>query len=271
MKNCKELFIKHDTDRFALFLADVKSGKKKIAAGALLPHEIVEQAVQSEGNDEVAELQWLRMVEDMTREGKLSDSLAVCDVSGSMEGLPMQVCIALGLLVSEMSAEPWKGHLITFSANPELHLVQGDTLAEKYRFTENMEWNMNTDFQKVFDVILSMACECKLQPEKMIKQLFVFSDMEFNEASINPWKTDYMAIKRKYKEAGYGAPPRIVFWNLRNSQSTPVIKDEEGVALVSGYSKNLLKLFLNNGEINPMLVLKQAIEGKLFQKLVVLD
>ncbi|GLJ48918.1 hypothetical protein SUGI_1031860 [Cryptomeria japonica] len=271
MKNYKKLFVKHDPDRFALFLADVKSGKKKIAAGALLPHEIVEQAVQSEGNDEVAELQWLRMVEDMTREGKLSDSLAVCDVSGSMEGLPMQVCIALGLLVSEMSAEPWKGHVITFSKNPELHLVQGDTLAEKYRFTENMEYNMNTDFQKVFDVILSMACECKLQPDKMIKQLFVFSDMEFDEASRNPWETDYMAIKRKYKEAGYGAPPRIVFWNLRNSQSTPVIKDEEGVALVSGYSKNLLKLFLNNGEINPMLVLKQAIEGKLFQKLVVLD
>ncbi|GLJ48561.1 hypothetical protein SUGI_1024340 [Cryptomeria japonica] len=191
MKNYKKLFLKHDPERFEQFLADVKSGIKKIAAGALLPHEIVEQALQSEGNDDVAELQWLRMVEDMSREGKLSGSLAVCDVSGSMSGLPMKVCIALGLLVSELSAQPWKGHVMTFSKNPKLHLVEGDTLAEKYRFTQNMEWGMNTDFQKVFDVILSMACRCKLQPEKMIKQLFVFSDTEFDEASLNPWETDY--------------------------------------------------------------------------------
>ncbi|GLJ48560.1 hypothetical protein SUGI_1024330 [Cryptomeria japonica] len=116
-----------------------------------------------------------------------------------------------------------------------------------------------------------MACRCKLQPEKMIKQLFVFSDTEFDEDSLNPWETDYMAIKKKYKEAGYGAPPRIVFWNLRDSQSTPVMKEEEGVAMVSGYSKNLLKLFMNNGDMNPMLVLKQPVEGELFEQLVVLD
>ncbi|KAH9289087.1 hypothetical protein KI387_033204, partial [Taxus chinensis] len=43
MKNYKGLFFEHDSKRSAEFLGDVKKGKKKIAAGALLPHEILEQ------------------------------------------------------------------------------------------------------------------------------------------------------------------------------------------------------------------------------------
>ncbi|KAH9329153.1 hypothetical protein KI387_001261 [Taxus chinensis] len=274
MKNYKGLFFQHDSKRSAEFLGDVKKGKKKIAAGALLPHEILEQVLAWSGHwdDEVAELQWKQMVEDMRKEGKFSSSLAVCDVSGSMEGTPMDVCIALGLLVSDMSEEPWRGHIITFSENPELHLVQGESLAEKYAFTENTEWDMNTDFQKVFDLLLTMACKNNLPPEKMIKQLFVFSDMEFDEASLNPWETDYMVIKRKFREAGYGVPPRIVFWNLGDSQSTPVLMEEEGVAMVSGFSKNMVKMFLRDtGNINPTLIMNAAIRGKLYQNLVVID
>ncbi|KAK6252822.1 hypothetical protein QUC31_014542 [Theobroma cacao] len=46
--------------------------------------------------------------------------MAVCDVSGSMSGISMEVSVALGVLVSELSEEPWKGKLITFSKNPKL-------------------------------------------------------------------------------------------------------------------------------------------------------
>lgn len=42
----------------------------------------------------------------MKKKGKLSNTLSVCDVSGSMSGTPMEVCIALGLLVSEISKDP---------------------------------------------------------------------------------------------------------------------------------------------------------------------
>lgn len=274
MKNYNDIFMKHDAARFTVYLEDVEAGKKKIAAGALLPHEIIEQALESNGSAaaSVAEMQWKRMVEDMKKEGKFSNTLAVCDVSGSMSGTPMEVCIALGLLVSEISDEPWKGHVMTFSESPQLHLVTGNSLIEKYTFTQSMDWGMNTDFQKVFDVILNMAAKCRLEPEKMIKQLLVFSDMEFDEASANPWKTDYMVIKNKFRDAGYGVPPRIVFWNLRDSISTPVLKEEEGVAMVSGFSKNQLKLFVeSNGDINPMMAMKKAIEGKLFERLRIVD
>ncbi|KAL1307535.1 hypothetical protein HN51_049446 [Arachis hypogaea] len=292
MKLYKEKFLKHDKERFLQYLVDVKSGKTTIAAGALLPHEIIqslqyrcpyryensdededEYADEYEAGDEVAELQWSRMVSDMLKKGKLKNCLAVCDVSGSMHGTPMDVCVALGLLVSELNEEPWKGKVITFSADPELHLIEGDSLYSKTSFIREMKWGMNTDFQRVFDRILEVAVDGNLKEDQMIKRVFVFSDMEFDQASATPWETDYQAITRKYSEKGYGsAVPQIVFWNLRDSRATPVAATQQGVALVSGFSKNLMKLFMNNdGEISPESSMEAAISGPKYQKLVVLD
>ncbi|KAH6798019.1 Uncharacterized conserved protein UCP015417 [Perilla frutescens var. hirtella] len=281
MKIYKDKFYKHDEERFKEYLEKVKSGKAKIAAGALLPHEII-AALNDENGGEVAELQWKRMVDDVAEKGKLNNCLAICDVSGSMSGVPMEVSVALGVLVSELSEEPWKGKLITFSANPQLQRVQGESLKSKTEFVRRMEWGMNTDFQKVFDVILQVAVKGKLKAEEMIKRLFVFSDMEFDrasrnpwesQASRNPWETDYQTIVRKYTEKGYGeCVPEIVFWNLRDSRATPVPANKPGVALVSGFSKNLITMFLEKGGIvDPVAVMEAAISGKEYQKLVVVD
>ncbi|KAL3728511.1 hypothetical protein ACJRO7_033146 [Eucalyptus globulus] len=85
MKLHKDKFLKHDGERFQSYLADVKSGKATISPGALLPHEIV-ASLEDPGGGEVAELLWKRMVEDPSKEGKLENCIAVCDISGSMLG-----------------------------------------------------------------------------------------------------------------------------------------------------------------------------------------
>lgn len=272
MKFYKKKFFKHDAERFRQYLEDVKAGKTKIAAGALLPHEIIESLNDDDGG-EVAELQWKRIVDDLLQKGKMKNCIAVCDVSGSMSGTPMEVSVALGMLVSELCEEPWKGKLITFSQNPMLQMVEGDSLLQKTEFVRSMEWGMNTNFQKVFDLILQVAVNGNLREDQMIKRVFVFSDMEFDQASCNPWETDYQVIARKFTEKGYGnVIPEIVFWNLRDSRATPVPGTQKGVALVSGFSKNLMKLFLDgDGEISPEAVMKEAIAGEEYQKLVVLD
>lgn len=43
MKLYKSKFLEHDNERFSKYLEDVKAGKSTIAAGALLPHEIIAQ------------------------------------------------------------------------------------------------------------------------------------------------------------------------------------------------------------------------------------
>lgn len=295
MKTYKKLFEIHDNERFSNYLEDVKKGKAKIAAGALLPHEII--ASLNKGVSEVAELQWKRMVEDLQKQGKLRGCVAVCDVSGSMAGTPMEVCVALGLLISELSEEPWKGKVITFSENPQFHLIKGDDLKSKTEFIRNMEWGANTDFQKVFDQILKVAIDCKLDQDKMVKRIFVFSDMEFDQAArmdhyqsysdsetdddesqcaekcrSRGWETDYEIIVRKFNESGFNQVPEIVFWNLRSSRSTPVTFNQPGVAMLSGFSKNLMKLFFNkDGSFTPLEAMELAISSEEYQKLTVSD
>ncbi|KAL6134322.1 hypothetical protein ACLB2K_066554 [Fragaria x ananassa] len=190
MKIYKGKFFKHDTERFKKYLEDVEASKSKIVVGALLPHEIIASLRDSDGG-QVVELQWKRMLEDMLKLGKMKNCLAVCDVSGSLSGKSMEVCVALGLLVSELCDEPWKGKVITFSRDPALHLIKGERLQSKTDFKKRMHWEMNTDFQKVFDLLLQVAVNGKLKPENMINRIFVFSDMEFDQASRNRWETDY--------------------------------------------------------------------------------
>ncbi|KAL5717440.1 hypothetical protein ACHQM5_010440 [Ranunculus cassubicifolius] len=273
MKNYTDIFAKHDKERFQEYLDKVKSGDAKIAAGALLPHQIIASLGKNEDCKEVAELQWKRMIDDLSKIGKLKNCLAICDVSGSMAGTPMEVAVALGLVISELSEDPWKGKVMTFSDKPKLHIVNGETLEEKVSFVKNMNWNMNTDFQRVFDRILEVAVNGKLSKEQMIKRIFVFSDMEFDQASTNNWETDYKVIKRKFKKSGYESViPEIVFWNLRDSESVPVTKMDKGVAMVSGFSKNMVKMFLDGEPIvNPLAVMDKAISGDLYDKLVIFD
>ncbi|XP_026379057.1 uncharacterized protein LOC113273615 [Papaver somniferum] len=286
MKKYKSFFEAHDEERFNQYIESVQKGEKKISAGALLPHEIIWFVLRNSYGDNVAELQWRRMVDDMSKIGKLSDCLAIADVSGSMSRTPMDVAVALGLLVSEMSQEPWKGKLITFSNDPQFHTIEGDNLRSKTEFIKGMDWGYSTDFQKVFDQILQVAVDGKLKEDHMIKRLFVFSDMEFNQASkkgcyswldqsspasAEEWETDYQVIK--FREKGYMNVPEIVFWNLRDSESTPVLGQQKGVAMLSGYSKNLMTLFLEGdlGELTPIRVMEKAISGEEYSKLVVVD
>ena len=252
-------------------------------AGGLLPHQIIKSLYKD--GEQVAELQWERMVSDVAKKGKLTNCIAFCDVSGSMNGTPMEVCVALGLLVSELSEEPWKGKLFTCSQDPQLHLIKRDTLLAKTEFTREMDWGMNTDLQKVFDQILEVAVEAKLTEEQLIKRVFVFSDMEFDDATgqrrniwvgldtedrdpeeemKKGWETDYGVIQRKFLEKGYNKVPEIVFWNLRDSMSTLVVANQTGV-----FAKNLLTLFLEEGGIvNPEDVMRLAIAGGEYKELL---
>jgi len=100
-----------------------------------------------------------------------------------------------GLLVCELCEEPWKGKVVTLSADPQFHLIEGDDLKSKTEFVREMNWGMNTDFQNVFNLMLEVAVHGNLRPDQMIKSFFAFSDMEFGEVSINPWTSCAGLIK----------------------------------------------------------------------------
>jgi hypothetical protein len=72
---------------------------------------------------EVAELAWERYVSDLKNSGSLDNCLAVSDVSGSMDGIPMMVSISMGLLTASLCSPPFQNVICTFSEKPEFFVV----------------------------------------------------------------------------------------------------------------------------------------------------
>eukprot|EP01024_Parvocaulis_polyphysoides_P006943 TRINITY_DN1205_c0_g1_i4.p1 TRINITY_DN1205_c0_g1~~TRINITY_DN1205_c0_g1_i4.p1 ORF type:complete len:863 (-),score=138.81 TRINITY_DN1205_c0_g1_i4:162-2750(-) len=286
MRLRKNQFLKHDGERLNAFLEKVEKGEKKMASQALKPHEILRDVNKSENSDEsslqISQLQWESLIQNIKGNNQLNNCVAVCDVSGSMSfhsptGVTcMEVAIALTLIISEVAQEPWKDHAITFSESPSFQNISGKTLKERYESLEKIDFGFNTDFQKVFDEILKRAQQASLPPEQMVGTLFVFSDMQFDEAAgmyhINTWKTSHQLLKEKFRDAGYPMP-KIVYWNLRSTDNVPVQKDEMGTCLLSGFSANLLKMFMEGTleDFNPMEVMLKAVSGRLFEQLEVVD
>ena len=96
-------------------------------------------------------------------------------------------------------------------------------------------------------MLLELAVSTSLAPEDMVKMVFIFSDMEFDCCGGTEYETDYELIKRKFEKAGYQIPA-IVFWNLRGGdRSKPVTSSQQNVALVSGFSGQMMKSFLEKG------------------------
>ncbi|GFH57803.1 hypothetical protein CTEN210_14279 [Chaetoceros tenuissimus] len=134
----------------------------------------------------------------------LGNVVPLVDVSGSMLGTPMEVAIALGILVSEITSPSYANRCLTFSARPEwVEIDPSMSLEEKVRRVQSAPWGCNTNFEEACEHILKVAVEAKLEPED-IPDLIVFSDMQFDVASDQngAWETHQERIVRRFKEEG---------------------------------------------------------------------
>lgn len=287
MKNNTEHFSKHDPDGFQKYLISVESGKKTISGATLLPHELVAEAYSygaysDSGNKypqlaefrkklaetklRVVEAQWKTLIKNLQDSGSIENSLAICDVSGSMGSIsskfnkrrvqPILPAISLSLVLASLSKPPFNGGFITFSAHPKF--VQLDLTKSLYDIVTKMErshWEMNTDLNAVFlKLLLPLAVKNKVKPEDMIKRLFIFSDMQFDAAENTcsdaaSWATNYDVIEKAYKKEGYEVP-QIVYWDLNGSggKTFEVESGRKGVAMMNGFSPALLKVFMGESE-----------------------
>eukprot|EP01038_Epipyxis_sp_PR26KG_P016977 gene16977-23320_t len=169
MKNHQKHFKKHDQERFEKYLEDVKSGEvKQLPSGGLKPNELLKRLDSLKSPDEttttVAELQWKSYVNNMKSQGQFSSCLAVCDVSGSMEGTPMFAAISMSLLISELSSPPFQNVVCTFSNTPSIEVVRGNTLMERYNSLIKHHWSTSTNLNAVFELILKRAIAAQLSP-----------------------------------------------------------------------------------------------------------
>lgn len=159
---------------------------------------------------------------------------------------------------------------------------------------QRLEWGMNTDLNAVFTLILQRALASNIPPEQMLDTLFIFSDMQFDQATTgdngygmypvvgggpqhSAKETNFKAAQVEFEEHGYKLP-RVVFWNLDGNDedaAVPVTHREEGTALVSGFSGQLLKLFMAGAsaldKFNPFVIMKEAISAEKYNGWKIVD
>ena len=269
---CREHFTEH-------FAAGARGEVKIKGSDTVYPHEVIKKILESYRYDqyygEAARLsqgehdlilgQWRGFVETAREAGALRDCIAMCDFSGSMDGVPKLVSMALGMLIAEVSGTH---KFLSFDSEPKWHQMRADqTIVERVQALGNIGHGLSTDFQKAMDLILADVKARRLRPEEIPKDLIVFTDMGFDQAcgSIQvghytghsyrhvvktaPWQTHIQMIREAWRRAGedmWGTPftpPRIVVWNLRAEyKDFHATADEEGVIMLSGWSPSLFKV-----------------------------
>lgn len=263
----KNAFVKHAPEQYAAYMEKVKKGDAKINVTGLEPLQCVEHYLKHTYSDDAVndtiEEAWKALVARVGAQGTLTSGVSVVDVSGSMSGTPMNCAIAMGLLVAELCEGPFHNRVLTFDSNPAWHVVKEATLKDKVAKLSRAPWGGSTNLQKTFDLILELAVQNKVKQEHMPQTLFIYSDMQFNQAvEGNFMETNYAAVVRKFTEAGY-AVPQIVFWNVNGAlcRDAPVKMDQQGCALMSGYSGMLLKVFLQGTKaFQPINIMHEAIK-----------
>ena len=125
-----------------------------------------------------------------------------------------------------------------------------------------MPWGMNTDLDRVLDLVLERARRAELAPSAMPRRLVILSDMQFDAASPGFGLTFMDRARRKYEAHGYQVP-QVVFWNLRSNSTLdfPVRAHESGVVAVSGYSPSMLSNLMGGADLTPYSVMRRAIDA----------
>merc|ERR1711970_1178062 len=222
------------------------------------PHELVRRVIggrhASTLEDDLVNAQWAAMKKDVVEQiastgSKRGALTALVDVSGSMAGVPMEVSIALGLLVSDLADEPFRSRVLTFESTPRWHKIPATSSpVEQIRNLSRAPWGGSTNFQKAMDLLLTACVDGNVARED-VPDLIVFSDMQFDQANEGSWETHHERLTRVWREKGYELPT-ITYWNLRGDTQGGFAADAAcpGVRLLSGFSPALLKLVLTGEE-----------------------
>lgn len=281
----RKAFSRHDTDRYAAFLGDVKTGKQKINASVLYPYDIVAQ-VMTGGMNKIGN-SFYPSVKDVAEQdcaaldvlwnalpNYLGDNprngLCVVDTSGSMCGRPISVAIGLGIYIAERNQGMFKDFFITFSKNPEFQKVQGANICEKVQNLSKAHWEQNTNLARVFELVLDTAVKNSVPQEEMPSSIYIVSDMEFDVANERNTSTNFEEIRKKYENSGYELP-ELVFWNVnsRNTQSPIAMDEARNAKLVSGCSPEILTNLLAGQSLTAYDLFLQKVGGERYNCVVI--
>jgi len=266
MARYRKAFNKNATTFEAYVEALVKGDPSvKVNAGAVYPYDVIKNVNSMSYNTTENNLiieQW-KALENFIGDTNILPMIDVsasmnCPVGGSKSLTCLDVAVSLGLYCADKNMGKFKDTFLTFSESPQLLTLKGNII-EKVDQTIRSNWNMNTNLVKAFNTMLKVAQDGKVAQSEMPEMVIIFSDMQFDQC-VRFDDSAIEMIKRQYYDAGYEMP-KVVFWNLRATENVPVKFNENGVALVSGFSPSILKAIVSNDfeQFTPLSIMNQAI------------
>ena len=215
--------------------------------------------------------------DNASQNGPLGKMIAMVDVSGSMEGDPMNVAIALGIRIAEKSVLGKR--VLTFSAKPTWVNLEGyNDFVSQVEVIQRADFGLNTNFYAALDLILNSIIENKMDTEDVQDlMLVILSDMQIDEGDTCNKEALYDTMKAKYEAAGIRVngkpykPPHILFWNLRSTSGFPSLSNQSNTSMMSGFSPSLLNVFCDKGldallqSCTPWSLLESSLENERYK------
>ena len=270
-------FLRNDEERRREYLGKLEKGETKINASTLYPHDIVHKYSGRYHKDATIEALWKALPDTVQGCGNTivvadGSGSMTCNIGGNTRVTALEVANALAIYFAEHSSGEFKDKYITFSERPQLvDFSNANSLYDKLRIAITHNECANTNIEKVFDLILTTAIKHNMSQKDMPKNVLIISDMEFDSCatsgdsgrwSLNrPSQRLFDVIAKRYTDAGYQLP-RLVFWNVNSRTGTiPVKKNDLGVALVSGFSVNIVKMVMS-GKTDPYECLLETLNSE---------
>ena len=268
----RNAFQKHDEDRYNAFVNKAVNGEEKINCATLYPYDLIEKiwnmscyGANKVKDDKTVEAQW-RQLPNYIEEG--ANALVIADTSGSMYGRPMATSVGLAIYFAERNKGAYHNMWMSFSENPHIHVLKGETLAQKIGSIDMNDWDGNTNLKAAFNLVLDIAEKNDVPPDEMPKSLIVISDMEIDYCGNKEW-TFYDKMSAKFRKAGYEIP-NIIFWNV-NSRHDIFHADSKrkGVQLCSGQSAAVFKQMMACVGMTPVEAMAKTINSERYEPITV--
>jgi hypothetical protein len=266
----QKAFNKNDTIRYQAYKEGLDKGTSNIHASAVYPYDVIKSV--SKGDSQVAIHQW-ESLPNYLGDNKI---IPMVDTSGSMytniPGSKLQcidISVSLGLYIADKQTGAFKDLFLTFNTNSKLELLKGNLLS-KLSQLQRADWGGSTNLESAFNEILQVAIAGNLHQDELPSVLLIFSDMEFNQATSNYSGKSIRAqdmAKEKFAMAGYTIP-KIVYWQLNGkSGNVPVKFNEQGTALVSGFSPAIMKSILSASNFTPETIMLETINSERYKQI----
>lgn len=261
----RKAFAKHDPDGFSDFINKADKGEAKINASTLYPYDIVEKTLYGRESNKVLEAQW-KALADYVEQG--TNALIMADVSGSMCGRPMATSIGLAIYFAERNTGAYHNLFMTFSNDPQIVTLKGETLRQKISNVGKTNWGFSTDLKVAFEKVLNIAEKSNVSQEEMPKAIVVISDMEIDYCGNKNWSF-YDKMEKKFQKAGY-VIPNVIFWNVYSRHDVfHADAKRKGVQLASGQSVTVFKQVLQNLGYNPIEAMENTINSERYDCITV--